>query len=61
MIGKLVDKDNVNIAFNIAQRHLCENAVPRVFSADSIGEAYVVRGMPRTAEALHAESLGGAR
>ena len=61
MIGKLVDKDNVNIAFNIAQRHLCENAIPKVFTAGSIGEAYAARGIPRTAEALHAESSGGAR
>ena len=52
---------NYKVSRTIAQRYLCKSVIPRMFSADFTGEAYVVRGMPRTAEALHAESLGGAR
>jgi len=56
-----VQHRDVNAAFNIAQRHLCESAIPRVFSASPIGGAYAARGMLRVAKALHAESSGGAR
>lgn len=55
-----VQHRDVNAAFNIAQRHLCESATPRVFSAGSIGGAYAARG--DTGQTwLHAESSGGAR
>jgi len=55
-----VSHRDANAGFNIAQRFLWENGIPREFAGSPIGGAYATRGATGQT-LLHVESSGGAR